>query len=147
MDEENVLLEFEKYLKRRFPGRRTSVDYLSDLRQFRIVCQKAWREIDMHDIDQFVDQQRAGNLKPATIRRRVAALKTFFDFMAEESGDLSWPNPVRFKRHAGKPEERVSRDLHDDDLGRVWQQIASARDRAWFALMVRGGLRWAKWWI
>jgi site-specific recombinase XerD len=141
MDEETALLEFEKYLKRRFPGRRTPVDYLSDLRQFRNVCQKAWREIDMHDIDQFVDQQRIDGLKPATIRRRVAALKTFFDFMAEESNDLSWPNPVRFKRHAGKSEKHVPRDLHDDEIEQVWQKITSSRDRAWFALMVRAGLR------
>ena len=141
MEKEHVFVEFEKYLQRRFPGRRTSVDYLSDLRQFRSVCQKAWRDMDMHDIDQFVDQQRAGDLKPATIRRRVAALKTFFDFLAEESGDLSWPNPVRFKRHAGRPEKRVPRDVHDEDLERVWQTISSARDRAWFALMVRAGLR------
>lgn len=141
MEKEKVFLEFEKYLQRRFPGRRTSVDYLSDLRQFQNVCLKDWREIEMHDIDQFIDQQRASQLKPATIRRRVAALKTFFDFMAEESGDLSWSNPVRYKRHAGKPEKRVPRDLHDDDLERVWQKISSSRDRAWFALMVRAGLR------
>ena len=141
MNEETAMREFEKYLQRRFPGRRTPVDYLSDLRQFRSVCQKTWREVDMHDIDLFVDQQRAGGLKPATVRRRVAALKTFFDFMAEESGDLSWPNPVRFKRHAGRVEKRVPRDMHDDDLERVWQKISSARDRAWFALMVRAGLR------
>jgi len=141
MDEETALLEFEKYLQRRFPGRRTPVDYLSDLRQFRNFCQKAWREIDMHDIDQFVDRQRLDGLKSATIRRRVASLKTFFDFMAEESNDLSWPNPVRFKRHAGRPEKRVPRDLHDDDIEQVWQKISSARDRAWFALMVRAGLR------
>jgi site-specific recombinase XerD len=141
MDEDKVLLEFEKYLQRRFPERRTSTDYLSDVRQFRKVCQKAWREIKMQDIDQFVDRQRASGLKSATVRRRVAALKTFFDFLAEESGDLSWPNPVRFKRHAGKPEKRVPRDLHDADIERVWQQISSSRDRAWFALMVRAGLR------
>ena len=141
MDEEKVIGEFEKYLQRRFPERRTLVDYLSDVRQFRNICQKAWRAVDMHDIDQFVDQQRVSGLKPATIRRRVAALKTFFDFLAEESGELSWPNPVRFKRHAGKREKRVPRDLHDDEIERVWQEISSTRDRAWFALMVRAGLR------
>jgi len=27
----------------------------------------------------------------------VAALKTFFDFLAEETDDLNWPNPVRFQ--------------------------------------------------
>jgi site-specific recombinase XerD len=56
----------------------------------------------MQDIDAFVDQQRQRGLKPATIKRRAAALKTFFDFLAEETGDLNWPNPVRMKRHAGK---------------------------------------------
>lgn len=141
METENIIVEFEKYLRRRFPKRRTPVDYVSDLRQFRSVCQKPWREINMHDMDAFVEQQRASGLKSATVRRRVAALKTFFDFMAEESGDLSWPNPVRFKRHAGKVERRLPRDLRDEDLERVWQAIRSKRDRAWFALMVRGGLR------
>jgi site-specific recombinase XerD len=141
MSEEQVLQDFENYLRRRFPDRRTCVDYISDVRQFRKVCQKAWREVDMHDIDRFVDQQRASDLKSATVRRRVAALKTFFDFLAEESGDMSWPNPVRFKRHAGKLEKRVPRDLHDEEIERVWQQISSARDRAWFALMVRAGMR------
>ncbi len=141
MDDEQTLHEFDKYLRRRFPERRTVVDYVSDVRQFRKVNQKDWRGIDMHDIDQFVDQQRARGLKSATVRRRVAALKTFFDFLAEESGDLSWPNPVRFKRHAGKLEKRIPRDLHDDEIERVWQEISSARDRAWFALMVRAGLR------
>jgi len=61
--------------------------------------------------------------------------------MAEESGDLSWPNPVRFKRHAGRPEKRVPRDIHDDEIELVWQKIRSSRDRAWFTLMVRAGLR------
>jgi len=141
MNEEPTLQGFEEYLRRRFPERRTAVDYVSDVRQFRKVCQKGWREVDMHDIDRFVDQQRASDLKSATVRRRVAALKTFFDYLAEESGDLSWPNPVRFKRHAGKLEKRVPRDLHDDEIERIWQGISSARDRAWFALMVRAGLR------
>jgi site-specific recombinase XerD len=141
MDEEQVLRDFEKYLRRRFPERRTCVDYVSDVRQFRKMCQKAWREVDLHDIDWFVDQQRASDLKSATVRRRVAALKTFFDYLAEERDDLSWPNPVRFKRHAGKLEKRVPRDLHDDEIEQLWQGISSARDRAWFALMVRAGMR------
>jgi site-specific recombinase XerD len=141
MDRDESLHQFEQYLQRRFPERRTSKDYLSDLRQFVAHCQKPWRDVSMHDIDTFVDQQRTKGLKPATVNRRVAALKTFFDFLAEETGDLSWPNPVRFKRHAGKRARHLPRDLRDEDLERVWAVIASARDRAWFVLMVRAGLR------
>lgn len=141
MDRNESLTKFELYLQRRFPERRTPIDYVSDIRQFMAVCPKPWREVTMQDIDLFVDQQRQAGLKQSTVNRRVAALKTFFDFLAEESGDLSWPNPVRFKRHAGKRPRALPRDLRDEDMERVWEVIVSARDRAWFALMVRAGLR------
>ena len=77
--------KFEEYLKRRFPDRRTCIDYVSDLRQFMVSCNKAWREVSMHDIDAFVDQQRQSGLKASTVKRRAAALKTFFDFLAERA--------------------------------------------------------------
>jgi len=87
-----------------------------------------------------VDQQRAEHSQ-ATVQRRVAALKSFFDFLAEDSGDLSWPNPVRFKRHGGKLAQRLPRDLSDETVERVWQVITAPRDQAWFVLMWRAGLR------
>src|SRR3989304_467074 len=99
MDRDESLHKFELYLQRRFPERRTSKDYLCDLRQFVAHCQKPWREVNMHDIDAFVDQQRTQVLKAATVNRRVAALKPFFDFLAEETDDLSWPHRGRLKRH------------------------------------------------
>jgi len=141
MERNESLIKFEAYLRRRFPERRTPVDYLSDVRQFMAVCQKEWREVTMQDMDEFVDQQRVRGLKGSTVNRRVAALKTFFDFLADESGDLSWSNPVRFKRHAGKRPRSLPRDLRDEEVERVWSVMTSKRDRAWFALMVRGGLR------
>jgi site-specific recombinase XerD len=141
MDELDNVQHFEQYLRRRFPDRRTAIDYVSDVRQFIAICPKPWREVTMHDIDQFVDQQREAQRKPATIKRRVAALKTYFDFLAEDSGELHRPNPVRFKRYAGKQPRRLPRDLSDETVEQVWNTIASPRDRAWFALMVRAGLR------
>lgn len=141
MEKSESLIKFEAYLRRRFPERRTPIDYLSDVRQFMAVIQKEWREVTMHDIDAFVDQQRENHLKVATVNRRVAALKTFFDFLAEENDDLSWANPVRYKRHAGKRPHSLPRDIGDEEIEKVWSVISSKRDRAWFALMVRGGLR------
>ena len=141
MERDESLCKFKEYLQRRFPERRTSKDYVSDLRQFMASCSKAWREVNMHDIDEFVDQQRQSGLKGATVKRRAAAMKTFFDFLAEESGDLSWPNPVRMKRHAGKQAQRLARDLSNEAVERLWGCISSQRDRAWFALMLRAGLR------
>jgi site-specific recombinase XerD len=140
MDRQESIARFEQYLKRRFPDRRTAIDYVSDIRQFAAYCPKPWREVSLRDIDAFVDQQRAEHSQ-ATVQRRVAALKSFFDFLAEDSGDLSWPNPVRFKRHGGKLPQRLPRDLNDETVERVWQAITAPRDRAWFVLMWRAGLR------
>ncbi len=133
--------QFEQYLQRRAPGRRTSIDYVSDVRQFTAFCPKPWTEVTMHDIDAFVDGQRQAGLGAATIKRRVAGLKVFFDFLAEQSGNLSWPNPVRFKRHAGKQPKRLPRDLSNEQVEQLWAVIRASRDRAWFALMLRAGLR------
>lgn len=142
MDErEQTLQKFEKYLKRRAPGSRTAIDYVSDVGQFATFCPKPWREVKLADIDAFVDHQRQKGRSAATIKRRVAALKVFFDFLIEDSGDLSWPNPVRFKRHAGKQPKRLPRDLSDEQVAQLWAEISSVRDRAWFALMLRAGLR------
>lgn len=141
MDEADTVAAFERYLQRRFPERRTTIDYLSDVRQFRAVCAKPWREVTMHDIDAFVDHQRQAQLQASTIKRRVAALKTYFDFLAEDSGELERVNPVRFKRHAGKQPQRLPRDLSNEAVEQLWAVITAPRDRAWFALMLRAGLR------
>ena len=34
MDQLESMRQFEQYLQRRFPGRRTAIDYVSDVRQF-----------------------------------------------------------------------------------------------------------------
>ncbi len=142
MDERDKYIEqFKQYLERRAPGRRTSIDYVSDVRQFAIFWAKSWFEVSLQDIDAFVDEQRQNGLSAATIKRRVASLKVFFDFLAEESGQLAWPNPVRFKRHAGKQPKRLPRDLSNEQVAQLWDQISLARDRAWFVLMLRAGLR------
>jgi site-specific recombinase XerD len=144
MDHEEGIAQFRQYLYRRFPGRRTVIDYVSDVRQFVAVCDKPWRNVTLHDIDAFVDQQRESGLRPATIQRRVAALKTFFDFLAEESGDLGWPNPVHYRRYAGKPPKHLPRDLSDEQVRQLEEIITDVRDRAWFLLMLRAGLRVGK---
>jgi site-specific recombinase XerD len=133
--------QFKQYLSRRAPQRRTAIDYSSDVRQFAAACPKAWRQVTMPDIDALVDQQQQAGLSGATVKRRVAALKVFFDYLAEEANDLSWPNPVRFKRHAGKQAKKLPRDLTDQQVAHLWNVISSVRDRAWFGLMLRAGLR------
>ena len=61
MDQLESIQRFDRYLRRRFPNRRTPVDYVCDVRQFVAVCPKPWREVTMHDIDASVLTFRVPN--------------------------------------------------------------------------------------
>lgn len=144
MDNTKALQRFKAYLRRRYPDRRTPIDYVSDIRQFQLSCSKSWDKVKVKDIDLFVDQMHRRNLKPATITRRVMALKVYFDFLANDTSNFNHPNPVHLKRHAAKLGRHLPRDLSDADVTRLWNILDSARDRALVALMWHAGLRVAE---
>lgn len=135
------LREFEAYLNRRFPERSTAKHYLSDLRQFVAEYPQPLSEITVREIDAFVDQQRARGLAAASVKRRAAALKTFFDFLAETLGEPTRPNPVSMKRHAGRQAHLLPRDLTDGEVTQFLEVITHLRDLAMVIVMLYAGLR------
>lgn len=135
------LSTFEAYLKRRFPERSTAKHYVSDLHIFMEQHAGQLAEVTVHEIDSFVDQQRASGLASATVKRRVAALKTFFDFLAEELGPPERPNPVSMRRHGGKSTQRLPRALTDVEVEQVLATVDNLRDLAMISLMLYAGLR------
>ena len=141
MDNTTALQEFERSLRRRFPERSTPVHYVSDVRQFQRMCPKPWAEVTRADVDAFVDAGLAQGWRPATLARRVAALKAFFAFCADASDQLDRPNPVQPERHAPRRGDRLPRDVSDEVLERLWLTLDSPRDQVWFTLMLRAGLR------
>jgi site-specific recombinase XerD len=141
MDNETLTQQFGAYLQRRFPGRSTAKHYLSDLRQFAATCAKPWGEVTVADIDAFIDQQRETGRAPATIKRRAASLKTFFDFLAETQGAPERPNPVSMRRHAGRQPRHLPRDLSDAEVEHFLAVVDQPRDQAMFCLMLYAGLR------
>jgi len=133
---------FERYLQRRYGDRSTPKHYVSDMRIFiRHVGDKPPTDVSMKDIDSFMDQQAAQGLSPATMNRRLATLRTFFEFLASEDPDRSWPNPVNWRRHKVKEGETLPRDIPDWAVARLFAAIDDDRDRAIFGLMVGAGLR------
>jgi site-specific recombinase XerD len=141
MDNATALQKFEQHLRRRSPDRSTPIHYVSDVRQFQQFCPKSWSEVTRADIETFVDHGLELGWKPTTLQRRVAALKVFFDFCADESEQVDRPNPVQPSRHAPRRGEHLPRDLPDDLVERLWMLIDHPRDQVAFMLMLRGGLR------
>lgn len=133
--------QYESYLNRRFPGRSTAKHYINDLSIFLKHYTGQLIEVTTQDIDRFVDQQRADGLSPATVKRRAAALKTFFDFVSEEMQDPERHNPVSMRRHAGRQPKKLPRDLSDQELQHLLAVVEDQRDMAMIALMLYAGLR------
>jgi integrase/recombinase XerD len=133
---------FENYLRRRYGDRSTPKHYSSDMRIFiQSIGAKPPSEVGTQNIDHFVDQQLAEGLSPATVNRRLATLRTFFEFLASEEPDQARPNPVNWRRHGIKQGELLPRDLSDSDTGSLFAAIDDDRDCAMFGLMVGAGLR------
>jgi site-specific recombinase XerD len=138
---ETWLLGFRKFLERKYPERTTATHYMSDLKQFLMQYEGSLLSVTQADIDQFVDSQRASGKAAATVKRRAASLKSFFDYMAAELQEPRRLNPVNMKRQGGKQTKQLPRDLSNEEVKRLLAVISSERDRAMVVLMLYGGLR------
>lgn len=135
------LLGFKMFLERKYPGRTTATHYISDLKQFLTCYDGPLLMVTQQEIDQFIDGQRTAGKSAATIKRRAASLKSFFNYLATELNDPTRANPVNMKRHAGKQAKQLPRDLSDEEVKRLLEVINSERDHALVVLMLYGGLR------
>lgn len=132
---------FDTYLRRRYPGRTTAKHYVSDVRIFVKGHPGSVLTVTAVEIDRFVKDQRAEQRATTTINRRVAALKTFFDFVGQELGQPERENPVSRRRHAARAPKYLPRDLSDEEAARFVAVVDTTRDKAVVALMLYAGLR------
>jgi site-specific recombinase XerD len=83
---------FVNWLRRRNPAARTWRDYRGDLTQFAAVAgDRPPIEVTFRDVDRFVAAQVARGFQPATVNRRLAAITSFYTFLADEDPKLVCP--------------------------------------------------------
>jgi site-specific recombinase XerD len=134
---------FGRWLGRKFPGSSTRTHYTSDLGLFFDWLGKPPHEVTVRDVDRFIEhgQQDLG-YQPATLNRKLACLKAFYDFLAFGLDSEAPPaNPVLPRRHYLRRPERLPRDVEDETLAKLFAVVTNPRDRAMFLLMLRCGLR------
>lgn len=133
---------FRRYWRRRKPHSSTAIHYASDVTIFfDWMGEVAPLAITVHHIDQFIDWQRGLGWKPSTIRRRVIALRMFFDYLAYAL-DRDLANPVQPRRHYVANDDRLPREVTDEVLQQLFAAIGDhRRDRTIFTLMLHAGLR------
>jgi site-specific recombinase XerD len=132
--------QFQKWLRRIAPYSSTHIHYTSDLEKFFAWLPKPPTEVTVRDVDAFIEHCQQAGHAIATINRRLAALRSFYQFLAMMYENMP-ANPVRPKRHFIRHGQRLPRDVQDNDLQQLFAVIDSLRDRAMFLLMLRCGLR------
>ena len=133
--------KFEQYIKSRYPNSPTHKHYVYDLRQFDRLIGKSPSEITRADVQRFVDVQLECGRAPTTINRRLAALRVFFEYLAMETENDEWPNPVNWRQQKVKQGKPLPRDISDADAERLFEAVTQVRDEAMFRLMLDVGLR------
>lgn len=138
-----MLAEIERFVnwvRRRNSFARTWRDYRYDLQQFvAAIGDLPPAAVTFHEVDHFINIQKACGHQPGTINRRLAALTSLFTFLADDDDNLICP--VIPRRHALREAQRLPRPVQEADLRRFFAVIHDIRDRAMFLLMLRCGLR------
>lgn len=134
------IARFQKWLRRKAPHTSTHIHYTNDLKLFFAWLAKSPGEVTVRDVDAFIEHSLGQGHAIATINRRLAALHTFFHFLAIES-DQAPRNPVLPRRHYIRQGLPLPRDVQDPTLEKLFAVIHAPRDRAMFLLMLRCGLR------
>lgn len=131
---------FKKWLRRKAPNASTPIHYGNDLELFFSWLGKNPNEVTVQDIDAYIEHSQNQGHSYATVNRRLAALRSFFNFLSVESDNPSH-NPVVPKRHFIHIGQQLPRDIQDPIVERLFSVITGPRDRAMFLLMLRCGLR------
>ena len=118
--------------------------YRNQVREFLAFANKAIDRIEASDLRAFFEACRRHELRPGTIRHKIAVIKSFFGFLAQE-GDLVEDPMSRVPTPPHAPPDG-SRCLSSDQVAAFFGQIPShrivgLRDRAVFLLAANCGLR------
>src|SRR5713226_4689423 len=129
--------DYRKYWRRRKPGSSTALHYSSDVSIFfQWAQERSPDDIRVHDVDRFIAWQQSLGHAPATITRRLIAVRMFYAYLAY-ARDQSLNNPVVPHRHYVYRGRHLPRDLSEELTQRLFSAIGThPRDRAMFTLML-----------
>lgn len=140
------LVRFDEDLRRRGAAEKTRLAYAADLRQFAVWA--SWQRVEPRQVTHKLLRRYAAALSerrsaPATVARKLAALRTFFGTLREH-GDIA-ANPADLLS-APKHAQELPAVLTAEQVSRLLDRIPAStplelRDRALFEVAYASGLR------
>lgn len=141
-----AIRRFDEDLRRRGAAEKTRSAYAADLRQFAVWA--SWQKVEPPAVTHRLLRRYAAALSertsaPATIARKLAALRAFYETLREH-GEIE-ANPANLLS-APKRAQQLPRVLAPDEISRLLDRIPAStplelRDRALFEIAYSSGLR------
>jgi site-specific recombinase XerD len=131
--------KFKTWLKCQYPTSSASVHYSSDLALFFSFGKKPPAMVTSKDVDRYISHSLQQGNKPASVNRRLSALRTFYYFLSMTL-DLPLACPV-LPRHRLRKPYPLPRDVDDTKIQDLFRVIVCSRDTTMFLLMLDCGLR------
>ncbi len=121
--------EFQQWLRRKSPNASTHRHYANDVKLFFEWFGGLPHNVTVLDIDHFIEYSQSQGHAIATVNRRLAAIRTFYNFL---SFNLDEPpeNPVHPWRHYINRSLRLPRDVQDEQISILFAAIRKPRDYA-----------------
>jgi site-specific recombinase XerD len=133
-----ALQQFRAYLPRRLYSPPTLDSYTLDLQVFFAASDQPLERLSVREVERVIEAQHQQGLSPATITRRLYALKHFFDFLNDPQ--LVGAIPVK-PSHVLRRSRALPRALSTEQREPLFAQIQHPMDKALLLLMLRCGLR------
>lgn len=141
-----AITRFDEDLRRRGAAEKTRSAYAADLRQFAVWA--SWQKVEPPAVTHRLLRRYAAALSerrsaPATVARKVAALRAFFETLREH-GEIE-ANPANLLS-APKRAQQLPSVLAPEEISRLLDRIPAStplelRDRALFEIAYSSGLR------
>jgi integrase/recombinase XerC len=130
-------------------SRHTAAAYARDLAALARFCDaqrlESWSELDSQHVRVFAAQSHARGLDPRSIQRRLAAVRSFYNFLLTERAVARNPG---LEVRAPKAKRRLPATIDADQMARLLELPAGEplvmRDRAILELFYSSGLRLAE---
>ena len=135
-----VIERFQAWRQCQAPQASTHRHYASDVCLFFAWLERPPEAVSPTDIANYIAHCQQQNQAATTIRRRLAALRAFYRFLATDT-PVHPASPIPPRWNGPRQVQLLPRDLPDADLERLLAALTSPLERAACLLMLDCGLR------
>jgi site-specific recombinase XerD len=139
MDNTELIVRYQRHLKRRNYSSHTLKNYLNVLGHFIAWLKLPIEQVSHKDIGAYTEHLLRRKHKPKTINCHLGTIRAFCDYLIDEEG-MQLVNPVK-KTYRLRLPRPLPKHLKDEQVTVLFKEIKDVRDRAMFMLMLRCGLR------